>query len=222
MSSWRIAHPSTRVSQYAFNGNALDGTGRYPGTLVNAPTWARFMKGPQCIELDGDDAHVNIGDVAELNEASAFTICFWMAQDVLDVIDHIFRKYIAASDRIHIYTHIEGNMYFVVANGASTYGSFDYSTIVSALNWHHVAMVFDGTQAADASRLVVYVDGNPITLAFTGPIPIATADLAGYDGYVGFSNVAFDGKLYDFRIASCAYSRDEVIAIIHEAVPVLA
>ncbi len=222
MPSWRLNHPSTLAATYALNGNALDGTGRYPGTLVNAPTWADGPRGRQCIEFDGDDAHVNIGDVTQLNSVSAFTICFWMNQDVFGVTDTIFHKTVDATHEIRIYVLAPNILVFSVRDGLASHGYFDYTGFVSALNWHHVAMVFDGSGALNPNRVKIYIDGVPMTLLFSSIIPAATADLFGIDALIGNTANSFDGKFYDWRIHSCALSRDEIIAIIHESVPVLA
>ena len=219
MASWRINHPSTRVSQYAFNGNALDGTGRYPGTLVNAPTWADGPQGRQCIELDGDDAHVNCGDILELNTVTAFTICFWMNQDVLDQQDYIFVKEAVGNNMVRIRTWNTGFMFFEIRVAGAQFGYFDYSTAISAREWTHIAMVFDGPQTGDANRLVAYVGGEPVTLTFSGGIPAVTADLSGQDATIGTAALSFDGKLYDFRIYNIPASRDEINQIIHSPVP---
>jgi len=222
MPSWRLNHPSTLVDGWAFNGTAASFNGRYPGTLVNAPTWAAGPRGRQCIEFDGDDACVNIGDVTELNAVSAFSICFWMNQDVLDAADIMFTKLLDANNRVQISNDAAGELLVLLNVAGSIYGHFDYSTVISAASWHHLAVVFDGTQTGNANRLVIYADGTPVTLAFNGSIPTTTADMAGADAYIGYTVTSFDGKLYDFRIHSVPLSRDEVISIIHSPVPVLA
>ncbi len=221
MPSHRIRDVRYLAAHYALNGNALDGTGRYDAALFNTPTWGRFLTGRQCIEFDGNNQYANCGDILELNAVSAFTLAFWMNQDVLDVTDAIFDKggWGVAESGITISTAGGGQMYLQI-DGSNQRGFFDYSTVISALNWHHIAVVFNGVGTGNTGRLQCYVDGTPVALAYTGTIPAATDDLSGIDATIGRAAASFDGELYDFRIASCAYSRDEVIEIIHQAVPV--
>jgi len=209
--SWRTRSPKTLAHRYSLNGHADDVIRGQHGTLVNSPTWAQTPWGPQCIELDGDDAHVNVGDIVALNAVSAFTIAFWMNQDVLDQTDVICRKYAAANRDVTLMMVAAGGLMRArVRNNDNTYGQFDYSTAISAGHWHHVAVVFDGSQADNVNRLVIYVDGATITLAFVGTIPAVTYDLSGVDATIGKGTDSFDGKLFDFRIYSCSLSRDEI------------
>ncbi len=221
MASHRIRDIRYLAAHYALNGNGLDGTGRYDAGLFNTPTWGTFLTGRGCIEFDGNNQYGNCGDILELNTVSAFSICFWMAQNVLDVDDTIFRKALDVDYNVGIKTRAaNGHLYIELGVGTQESGHFDYSAAISAANWHHVAAVFDGSQTGDANRLVVYVDGTPIVLLFDGMIPAVTADLSGQDATIGAAANTFDGSLYDFRIHSCALSRDEIIEIIHQAVPV--
>jgi hypothetical protein len=164
-------------------------------TGVNAPTIISGVAGSKALEFDGDDAHVNVGDVLELNAVEKFGICFWMNQDVLGTPDNIFRKSIDNDNRIVVYT-VAGNFIFGVSNNGAAYGKFDASTVMASKQWHHVAAMFDGSLTGNVERLKVYVDGQQITLNFDGTtIPAATVDLSGIDLIIGYSGASFDGKL---------------------------
>ncbi len=188
--------------------------GQYDGTGVNivAADVVDGIAGGQCLHLGGDDEHVNIGDVVELNAVSAFTIAFWMSQDVLDQLDTIFRKYLDGNNNICILTvDTDGTLRIEIENGGIARGIFDYSTVISANSWHHVAIVFDGIQTGNANRLVVCVDGNPVTLAFGGTIPAVTSDLSGQDATIGRATASFDGKLDGFRIYQQPLSQTQIM-----------
>ncbi len=190
------------------NGLAHDQAGDMHGTLVNAPTYAAsLLDGRQAGELNGNDAHVNVGDLTYLNVVSQFTIAFWMNQDVLDQQDYIFDKRVDDNNRISIAPWNNGAMYFVFNTGGGINGRIlFYSTVISANSWHHVAVVFDGTQTGNANRLVVYVDSAPVALIFTGTIPAVTPDLSSEDAMIGLDALSFDGKLFDFIICNAALS----------------
>jgi hypothetical protein len=173
--------------------------------------------GHTCGEFNGTNSNINLGDITQLNAVSTFTICFWMNQDILNVLDHIFVKNaLTGTDDITIYTTGAGNNLRIrLRNGGNTYGEFNYTTIVSAGSWNHFAIVFDGSQANNASKLTCYVNGVPVVLVFAGTIPATTSDLAGHDAYIGFTANTFDGRLWDMQFHSVALSRDEVNSIIH-------
>ncbi len=187
------------------------------GTMVNAPTFARTPWGVSCMEFDGDDAHVNLGDLTYLNAAEKLTVAFWMNQDVLDVNEFMFSKVVGVGQRLMIVTHaaIAGAFEVHIDNNAlSRYAYFDYSIVISAGSWHHIAVVFDGTQTGNANRLAAYVDGNPVTLTFSANgMPTATFDLSGVDATIGSSVSSFDGRLFDFQIHNVPLTRDEVGAV---------
>ena len=226
MSSHRLHDPAFIQARYRLNGHARDvsGHGRH-GTLVNAPTWGTFFKGNKtALELNGNNQYVNLGDLTCLNAVSAFTICFWMNQDVIGASDRLFYKYVNDFNRLVLYTVLAGTnrMYFQIPDGAlAAYGFCVYDATVSAVNWHHVAWVYTGAGIANADRLICYIDGIPIALVFAGTIPATTTDLAGADATIGYSVLSFDGRLYDFRIYNVPLSRQEIMTIQHEPVGVL-
>ena len=219
MPSWRLKNPGALVDGWDFNGHVASMLGRYPGTAVNTPNYAAGPQGRQCIELDGNTQHVNVGDVTQLNAVSAFTICWWMNQDVVPSNDTIFVKLVACLNRFQVFI-IGTTMYHSIADGVAQRGRWDYTTRVSAAHWHHFAEVYDGSQTGDAYRLMLYVDGVPVTFAgFDGIIPAITPDWTGADLYIGDTANSFGGKLYDVHIYSVPLSRDEIREIIDAPVP---
>ena len=165
-----------------------------------------------CAEFNGNNSYYDLGDVAELNAVTAFTLAFWMRQDVLDVTDYIFSKYLDATHRAELYSSVDGCFYFRVADGASLwYPNWDYSTAITAGQWHHVAWVFDGSGAANADRLKCYVDAAPVTLTYSGvAVPAAMGDLTGADATIGATAASFDGMLDSFAIFTDPLTRLQV------------
>lgn len=222
--SWRLNSPMTNVSRWPLQGNGDDVFGRWPGTPANMTGWP--ASGPfgqlTCAELNGNNSNINLGDIAELNSVSAFTLCFWMKQDVLNVVDTIFDKggFGIAESGLLIVTSGGGDMYIQV-DGSNQRGFFDYSVAVNAGQWHHVAVIFNGAGAVNTDRLQVYVDASPITLTYNGTIPVVTDDLSGSDATIGRAAAAFDGRLWDFRLYNVPLSRDEVNKIRLGPVPLV-
>ena len=162
-----------------------------------------------CAEFNGNNSNYNLGDIVELNAVSAFTIAFWMNQNVIDQNGFIFNKVLNGTNDIALGPQAT-RFYFELGADANTYGQFDYSTVMNAGQWHHIAAVFDGSQAGNATRMVIYVDAQPVTLTFGGSIPAITADLAGVDAYIGRTALTLDGELDDFRLYSVALTNLDV------------
>jgi len=212
----RLHDPKYLVGHWPLNGHAQDVSRHgYDMTLVYDPTFATsHHSGRGCIEFDGDDACVRISDFPPLNNASAFTFCVFLNQDAIDQTGYIMRKYRYAS----IYTYIKtdlgtGNMYLTIADGSASQGYFDYSTVINARMWHHLAVVFDGSGAANADRLKAYVDGVPVTLAFNLTIPATTGSLTDGYLYLGYTSTSWDGKMRAARIYNTPLTGDEVAAL---------
>ena len=178
--------------------------GGNPGVGANIVSNSPGMGGI-CAEFNGNNSNYNLGDVAMLNAVTKFTLAFWMNQDILDVGDRAFFK-AAGLDGIIIF--FSTSLSFYVGN--NTRGNYDYSLVVDAGRWHHVACVFDGAGATDADRMKAYIDGNPAPLAFVGAIPAVTPDGTGVDATIGSTVFSFDGRLDDFRIYSRALTQLDV------------
>jgi hypothetical protein len=66
-----------------------------------------------------------------------------------------------------IYHFSDGNLYCHI--GGNNYG---YAAVsLTNQDWRSVIVHFDGTQAANADRLKIWLDGTPLTLSFNGTIP---------------------------------------------------
>lgn len=108
-----------------------------------------------------------------------------------------------STNRFNILWFSDGNLYIQIAKGGTTYSS----TALSGTGWHHVAVVYDGTQSTDASRVLCYIDGVKKTLTFTGTSPssytVAPVFYVGRDTANGYSTGLFDCVLlYNIPISS--------------------
>lgn len=176
--------------------------GGNPGVGVNIASNPNGIGGGICAEFNGNNSYYNLGSIAELNTASEFTIAFWALQDVIDQ-DDLFLLFQTGTDYIQANSRaVDGSLrIYLTVGGATAYGWFDYSTVMNAGQWHHLAIVFDGSQAGNATRLVVYVDAVPMTLAFVGAAIPALTGTMGAD-LIGSGSTSLDGKIDSFGIFS--------------------
>jgi hypothetical protein len=169
-----------------------------PATLINCAAGYGIVNdaGDCYLKLDGNNDLLRGGDVAELNSVSTFTIEVWFWQDVLDQVDVIFTKYFSAYYLIQINTSTDGQMYFYCSNGQQySNGNFDYSTVVSAGQWHCAHMIFNGPGATNADRLKVFIDNSQVTLAYNNDIPATSANLVGEPADIGYLANSLSGRV---------------------------
>jgi hypothetical protein len=82
---------------------------------------------------------------------------------------------------------------------------------LSASTWYHVAMSYDGSQAA-GSRVKMYLNGVPLNTSVTGTIPstIATSTSSLIFGdYVGSTHRYWSGALDQFKITGRSLTKDD-------------
>jgi hypothetical protein len=119
------------------------------------------------LDFDGSNDIVDVGDVSALNGTSQYTIEMWVKFDSFAPNDTVFAKRVSDNDRaamLQVFS-ADGRLAVAVNNGyAVTSESRNSGT------WYHLAVVYDGTQATNAERLKLFVDGSPqaLTYPFTG------------------------------------------------------
>jgi chitodextrinase len=138
----------------------------HAGTFGSTPTWAAG-KMNNSLKFDGSDV-VKLGNITQINGASKLTLAAWIKRTSAGSMVLLGKQ--TSNQDVAIEAWSDGKVYFQLSKGADTYGTV-------ALNdtaWHHVAMVFDGTQTGNANRLKAYVDGAQKTLAFNGTVGTTT------------------------------------------------
>jgi hypothetical protein len=143
-------------------------------------------------------------NVSELNGASKFTIESWTKFTNGADWASVYGKSASSTNRIGMQTLANGSVYVLLGNGANTYGYTAAGTITTG-QWYHVAVVFDGTQATNANRLKLYINGVQKALAFSGTIPATTG--------TNTSNLSFyRSDVDEVRIWSTAVSGSNILA----------
>lgn len=146
---------------YVASTQATDSTGCSPGKAVTISSSGR----------------ITTGDVTQLNNASRFTLeAQFKYHATVSGWTTILRKMTSLTNRIMLHIGPNNNsIYVMVGNGANSYG-YTAANAVSPGTWYHVAAVFDGTQANNANRLKLYIDGVQQNLSFSSDsIPANTS-----------------------------------------------
>ena len=85
---------------------------------------------------------------------------------------------------------------------------------MSAGSWYYIGVVYDGTQSTDADKLKFRVNGNPITLSYSGTVG-TTAGSGSTSFEVGCANSVdfFAGDIAEFFIFDATLTADEITNI---------
>jgi hypothetical protein len=113
---------------------------------------------------------VNCGNIQELSNAQKITFEAWVNVKKWSNWSSIINK----GDRIFLGTGDQlGELVCAMRNPDNTYG---YAINAIKLGeWNHIAMVYDGSQATNDTKLKLYVNGQEVTLTYSGSIPASSA-----------------------------------------------
>lgn len=169
------------------------------GTITGA---LQFKDG---IRLDGVD------DVIETTEdLSGLTECTIMARMKRpDTTKRLaISQAVDTSNRIKILIYSDGKVYAVMSNGTPKAGSY----IFNPVNTNNYAFVFNGAGATNADKLKLYINGEEVTLTYSGDIASSVATMANNlkIGYEDDATAYSEGEIQDVRIYRKACSEAEI------------
>lgn len=152
------------------------------------------------------------GNYSVQKNQSKFSMAGWMRRP--SAFTHqVFGFVDNSSHYLGPYHYNDNYMYFLVANGSTSYG---YST-QNIIGWNHWAMAFDGAQTGNANRLKGYLNGSPLVLTFLGTIPSTTSanDLANTFrvGRAQYANFWSTGDFAEIGMWQEALSAEEIASL---------
>lgn len=164
--------PANLVAHWSYDqstGTTLndDSGNGHTGTFSSTPTWTAG-KINNSLKFDGTD-NVALGNITQINNVSKVTLATWIKRASTGADVFVGKQ--ASNQDLGIEAYSDGKVYFDMSKGSSASGSLTLNDTA----WHHVALVFDGTQTGNANRLKAYVDGTQKTLAFSGTVPSTTS-----------------------------------------------
>ncbi len=187
-----------------FGTTAFDSSGNgNDGIFVGDPQWVDGKLGG-ALEFNGDD-YLNCGNGPSLQIQDEITIAFWFQ---VEAFSNSWEAFIAKSDSAYRISRggETGNATHLGISGTSV-GNFNGTATVTGGDWHHMAAVYDGTNAR------IYIDGVLDTeVAATGQINLSSSDL-----YIGENSGAtgrfLHGLLDEVRIYSRALTDEEILGV---------
>ncbi len=182
----------TSVADTSGNNNTM--------TLSAASQWTHGVIG-RGITFNGTSDTADYGDVNnKFDSVTKLTVTAWFKKPSVGGKVYIATKGSGANaTRFELSALTDGLIYFVVRNGVlSTASTYSNDT-----NWHHVALVFDGTQTGNANRLKGFIDGTARALTFSNTVPSSTGNYGTaklYSGYHEWFNLYSAGYVDQMRV----------------------
>lgn len=154
-------------------------------------------------EIDGGSSHTTPNylfrsNLAAMDGASQITISFWANPST-------------SGSNIGYWSQWNGSIGALIETVAAGFGlkgnigvSFnDGANDVPTSTWTYTAYSYDGTQSTNATKLVEYVNGSPVTLTYGGTIPTTWPTSGGANMQISFVDSAGFGGIFDeWRIST--------------------
>ena len=119
----------------------------------------------------GTDTQIS-GTYTSHKNLTYFSMGGWMRRATAGSVQ-TFGFTATSSARSEIWHHSDNNVYVTLQNGVNSYSQ----NANNVTGWHHWAIVFDGSQSTNATRLKLFYDGAQRTLSFVGGnVPASTSN----------------------------------------------
>lgn len=223
-----LSFPSgqTAIATYQLDGNSTDLSGNHNGTDTNI-TYAydgtesnieyRFGKFGQAAVFDGYNSYIEASNVSELNGATAVSVSLWFNWDDSGSVTayghmvNIGAGNNAAGDAFGIAIGNDGGSYNRVLYGYFPNGSLSTGQTVTADEWHHTVIVYEGTSVK------YYYDGSLIATQTRTSLSLPSSNNDIVIGHYAFNgNHHFKGQIDQVRIYSTALDSDQVSQLYNE------
>jgi len=198
---------------YPRNGSNWKGLKRKNNfALTNNPSFNTANGG--FFTFDGTDDYVDLGDLSsQLSNVTQYSIGCWFYIPDITVAGNggiLGRNNNTPSQLSIMFSGVR--LRIRSKNDRVKYGQIDISTITSNNKWTHLFVVFDGSGTGNAERLKCFIDGEQVTLSFTGTINSTTGTVSATDYTLGRGRSNYlDGGISNFKIYKRALSARRIL-----------
>ncbi len=153
-------------------------------SLSGGQPWTLGPYGAQLTLVSASAQYIDAGAWDELSGATAFTLIM-LCRRTATSNQVIINRGAGVNTAIALALTASNLAFLRIGTGAAdAFGSIAHSDA----NWHFVALVYDGSQATNATRARLFIDGIEQTLSFTGTIP-ATAPTTSSSVRIGSNEI---------------------------------
>ncbi|SFS41408.1 LamG-like jellyroll fold domain-containing protein [Lutibacter maritimus] len=164
------------------------------------------------IYFDGTKDYLNVGNKLDLN--TSFTISAWVKRSNTNASIVSKRNNTYANGGYDFKINASGNLEMSWKNGATQ--TITSSVVIPSNKWHHVAVVYNGTQAK------LYIDGvEDVTQTKNLAVPITNSEsflIAAADGNESNTTSFFQGNIDEVRIWNTALSQDQLRFVMNQEI----
>jgi len=148
---------------------------------------------PRVASFNGTNDYIDTGiDLTDAQQVDITMICYRGSAGIYTVA----MQYDATSRRVGLYWNTSNDIYVMACNGSP--GSNAYVNNVTDTGWFTLRMVYDGTQATNATKLKLYVNGILQTLIFNVDIPASLGLMNLRDFNIGWQNLEYMDGLVSY------------------------
>jgi uncharacterized protein (TIGR02145 family) len=214
------------------SGNANDGTltvgasgtQTSAGTCTTAsPAWGNGTTGKfnSSLNFDGTDDRVAISNF-QFPISNQFSISQWLNVQTLATNKAIIGKWGSSQNNILLKSDdTNSNQLKICLASSLTDNCTNYATTTDAnlvaANWQNVQLVYDGSQASNALKLKLFLNGVQKTLTFSGTIPatLATSTASLEIGGNASLGTYFSGRIDEVRIYNYALTKEQIFNVMN-------
>ncbi len=214
------------------SGNANDGTltvgasgtQTSAGTCTTASTaWGNGTTGKfnSSLNFDGTDDRVAISNF-QFPISNQFSISQWLNVQTLATNKAIIGKWGSSQNNILLKSDdTNSNQLKICLASSLTDNCTNYATTTDAnlvaANWQNVQLVYDGSQASNALKLKLFLNGVQKTLTFSGTIPatLATSTASLEIGGNASLGTYFSGRIDEVRIYNYALTKEQIFNVMN-------
>ena len=203
--------PANRASYPKTGTTATDTIGNKSGTFSgasgdnNTPQFQNINGG--VFDFDGTDDYIDIGVLAEMNNATKMTISYWCKKSASNK-EMIIGSYQSSTNGFWLQWYSDGNVYWNPRNGSSNNRSY---ALTYTSDWICLTGTYDGSLST-SDRCDTYVNGV-LVLDGTGTPPADFSSTAGNSFRISGLGGSFysDGNVANVQIYNRALSANEVL-----------
>jgi hypothetical protein len=193
------------------------------GSLVSGPTWTTG-KLNSAASFDGSNGQsVSIADNAQITMTTQMTLSLWAKQSAATTNKALASHwdYVSGSHSgawaLQTESSDASRLQFFVANAQTDTGSNYIATnsgTWSSGAWHHIVIVYDGSQVTPLNRISVYIDNVKVGTTMAGTIPTSMQNAASPMMIGDFNglNRTWNGQIDHVKLFNRALSQQEVSA----------
>lgn len=182
-----ISFEYTELPILSFYGNLSKANGFFTSSAIE----------DKYLEFDGVNDNVDCGVFNELLGTNKFTYETWVRVDEWEAWNNILG--VGNTNLIELGGE-SGQLYCIIRNTDNTHGNS--RSAITLGEWTHLAMVYDGSQATNESKLKLFVNGEQRTLTYSGNIP-SKISLKPENFYINsalYSQACMKGAIDEVRI----------------------